>query len=90
MSNTIRVMPIESYSLLGTQLKIEAGKIYTALIAFNQPDYEEEGKVFVNEILLDKTMYRVVKTFEIINDDTGEVEKIEAGSLIEALEKSET
>ena len=56
----MKIKPLESFKLLGTQLSLVKGKGYSATPAANQPDWEEEGKIFVNEILLVRGEYGVL------------------------------
>tara|TARA_R100001143_G_C3244858_1_gene80835 strand:- start:287 stop:460 length:174 start_codon:yes stop_codon:yes gene_type:complete len=56
----MRIKPNESYKLLGTTLQLDKGRVYDAVKATNQPNYEEEGLIFVSEILLNKNEYQVV------------------------------
>ena len=61
----MRIKPNESYKLLGTTLELDKEKVYGAVKATNQPNYEEEGLIFVRlwrgEILLNKNEYQVVE-----------------------------
>lgn len=56
----MRVKPNKNYKLLGTSIELDKEKVYDAVKATNQPNYEEEGLVFVSEILLNKNEYVVV------------------------------
>ena len=56
----MKVKPKENYKLYCTRIKISKDKIYDAVIATNQPNYKEEGKIFVDEILLTKDEYDIV------------------------------
>ena len=56
----MKVRPKENYKLYCTRIKISKDKIYDAVIATNQPNYKEEGKIFVDEILLTKDEYDIV------------------------------
>lgn len=57
----MRVKPNRSYELLGTSIKLDKERVYDAVKATNQPNYEEEGLIFVSEILLNKNEYQVVE-----------------------------
>lgn len=46
-SGSLRVVPKESFKMLGTGLKLVKGRVYDASPATNQPDYEAQGKIFV-------------------------------------------
>lgn len=61
MKKHIRIKPLLSYALYTTNIKIDKDKIYSAVIATNQPDYEKLGLVFCNEILLNKDEYIIIK-----------------------------
>tara|TARA_R100000353_G_scaffold131914_1_gene93571 strand:+ start:190 stop:363 length:174 start_codon:yes stop_codon:yes gene_type:complete len=56
----MRVKPNKNYKLLGTSIELDKEKVYDAVKATNQPNYEEEGLIFVSEILLNKNEYVVV------------------------------
>ena len=56
----MKIKPNSDFSLLGTGLKIKKGNIYNALPATNQPEWREKGKIFVEEILLEKGEYEIV------------------------------
>ncbi len=56
----MRVKPNENYKLLGTSIELDKERVYDAVKATNQPNYEEEGLIFVSEILLNKNEYVVV------------------------------
>ena len=55
----MKVIPNESFQLLGTSISIQKGKTYEAIEATNQPNHKEKGLVFVNEILLSKEDYEM-------------------------------
>ena len=72
----MRVIVNQNYKLVGSTLQMDKHKVYDAVKATNQPNYEEEGLVFVSplvevgeiwhpytnstEILLNKNEYVVV------------------------------
>jgi hypothetical protein len=57
----MKVKPKEAYELAGIpSTKLDPERVYDAVEATNQPDYKEQGLVFVGEILLDKTEYTEV------------------------------
>ena len=55
----MRVRPLESYKLLGTEIKLDKTKVYDAVPATNQPDWETKGLMFVGEVLLSRDEYTV-------------------------------
>ena len=50
----------ENYKLLGTSIELDKERVYDAVKATNQPNYKQEGLIFVNDILLNKNEYVVV------------------------------
>ena len=56
----MRVRPKDNYHLLGTDIRLNKDKIYLATWATNQPDWQKDGKIFVNEILLNRGEYKFV------------------------------
>ena len=62
MSKTMRVKVHGAYRSAGYPRDgaLDPNKTYEAIIASNQPDYENLGLVFVGEILLDRTEYTVI------------------------------
>jgi hypothetical protein len=56
----MKVKPNESYKLLGTSTTLDKNRTYNADHATNQPDWEERGLIFVEEILLEKGEYEIV------------------------------
>ena len=58
---TMRVQPKMDYKLLGGGFGLHQHLIYDAVWATNQPNWKEEGKIFVGEILLKKGEYIVIK-----------------------------
>jgi hypothetical protein len=62
----MKIKPKENYSINGYG-KLNKAKIYKAVIATNQPDYKEKGKIFVEpnedlriELLLTRNEYEIV------------------------------
>jgi hypothetical protein len=45
----MRVRPLESYKLLGTEIELDKNKVYDAVPATNQPDWETKGLIFVDD-----------------------------------------
>jgi len=58
----MKVKPKLNYKLYTTELKLDSTKIYKAEIATNQPDFEKQGLIFVNEILLNKDEYIIIES----------------------------
>ena len=58
----MRVIPKENYQLAcyPSDTALDNTREYEATAAYNQPDYERLGLVFVQGILLDKTEYTVI------------------------------
>lgn len=56
----MEVKPKENYKLLGTSIELDKERVYDAVKATNQPNYKQEGLIFVNDILLNKNEYVVV------------------------------
>lgn len=62
----MKIKPNENFSLAGTNLELDKNKIYFALIAYNQPEWEKLRKVFVVdseqrfEIILQAGEYKIV------------------------------
>jgi hypothetical protein len=54
----MKVKPKENYHLLGTDIRLNKDKTYPATWATNQPDWQRDGKIFVNEILLNRGEYK--------------------------------
>mgnify|MGYP003144351807 CR=1 FL=1 len=44
----MRVRPLGNYKLLGTEIGLDKTKVYDAVLATNQPNYQELGLIFVN------------------------------------------
>ena len=55
----MRVRPLESYKLLGTEIELDKNKVYDAVLATNQPDWETKGLIFVGEVLLSRDEYTI-------------------------------
>ena len=51
----MKVIPKRDYKLLGTDIRVTAGKVYDAVPASNQPDYKEKGKIFITNAENDVT-----------------------------------
>jgi hypothetical protein len=58
----IYVVPKSDFELAGTDIVIKKGVPYAAVLATNQPDWEKDGKVFVNDILLARGDYDALTT----------------------------
>jgi|TARA_R100001079_G_C4361571_1_gene115268 hypothetical protein len=63
----MKIKPRENYSVLGYG-SLNKDKTYSAVIAYNQPDYVKEGKIFVEsnkdlkiELLLKKGEYEQIE-----------------------------
>jgi hypothetical protein len=58
----MKVKPKENYELLGTNIKANKNLIYQAEPAINQPNYKEEGLIFliINGFLLKKGEYTII------------------------------
>ena len=59
----MKVRPKESYHLLGTDIRLDKNKTYPATWATNLPDWQRDGKIFVNEILLSRGEYKFVANY---------------------------
>ena len=57
----MQVIPKRNFKLLGTSVVLDASKTYTATLATNQPNWEVEGKIFVEGVLLCKGDYDVIR-----------------------------
>jgi hypothetical protein len=66
----MRVQPILNYNVLGTGIKLDSKKVYRAILAINQPEYKEKGKIFLLEngndlnsygVLLERGEYKIIK-----------------------------
>jgi hypothetical protein len=57
----MKIKPKLNYNLLGTKIRLNKNKIYNGIIATNQPNYKKAGLIFVNEILLNKKEYKIIK-----------------------------
>jgi len=56
----MKIQPRENYELIGTGIRLDKTKIYNAVHATNQPDFEELGLVFCGEVLLSKNEYDII------------------------------
>ena len=67
----MRIQPNQNYTMGIGYPKLNKNCIYKAELATNQPDYIEQGKVFVKDILLDKNDYRLVISLnvELLEDE---------------------
>ena len=45
----MKIKPNRNYKLLGTSVTLDKDTVYYADKATNQPEYEEEGKIFVRD-----------------------------------------
>lgn len=66
----MRVRPRNDFKMLGTQIQVSKDKIYDAVPATNQPNWESRGLVFIINaegdttelgFLLDSTDYEVIE-----------------------------
>jgi len=57
----MRVKPKLDYHLTGTSITLDSSKVYEAIHATNQPDWEEKEKIFVDGVLLEKGEYSIIK-----------------------------
>ena len=60
MSDIMLVRPKMDYKLLGTGIQLSKSKVYEAVVATNQPDYEKREAIFCGEVLLEKGEYEIV------------------------------
>ena len=63
-SKQFKVRPAKAYSLLGTDLKLDANKTYTAVYAMNIPDWQERELIFIGPspgFLLEKNEYTIIE-----------------------------
>ena len=56
----MKIKPKNNYRLLGTSISIDKTKVYTAIVATNQPNFKEKGLVFCGDILLNKNEYIII------------------------------
>ena len=56
----MQVIPKRNFKLLGTGIVLDTSKTYTAILATNQPNWETDGKIFVEGVLLCKGDYDVI------------------------------
>lgn len=66
----MKVIPKESYKMLGSSIFVKAGHVYDAEPAANQPEYQERGLIFITNaendgcglgFLLDSNDYTVIE-----------------------------
>lgn len=66
----MRVRPLNDFKMLGTRISVSKNKVYDAIPATNQPDWEERGLIFIQGaegdtsdigFLLDNTDYEVIE-----------------------------
>lgn len=66
----MRVRPLNDFKMLSTRISVSKDKVYDAIPATNQPDWEERGLIFIQGaegdvtdigFLLDKTEYEVIE-----------------------------
>ena len=67
---SMRVRPLNDFKMLGSGIQVSKDKIYDAVHATNQPNWESRGLVFIQNaegdttelgFLLDSTDYEVVE-----------------------------
>ena len=56
----LTVKPIIDYKLCGTNVTLDSNKVYNAVHATNQPDWEKHGLIFVDGLLLERGEYEIV------------------------------
>lgn len=64
-SIAFKVKLLSTLKLLGTEIVFHKGRTYKAMIATNQPNYKEAGKIFViktngESMMLQKGDYQIV------------------------------
>ena len=57
----IKVRPKLAYKLLGTSIELDPEKVYDAVQARHIPGWEERELLWVNEVLLEKGEYTIIK-----------------------------
>jgi hypothetical protein len=57
----IKVRPKLAYKLLGTSIELNPDKVYDAVEARHIPGWKERELLWVNEVLLERNEYVVVK-----------------------------
>lgn len=55
------VRPKMNYKLLGTGIQLSKDRVYEAVVATNQPDHEEKGLIFCDEVLLEAGEYEIIE-----------------------------
>jgi len=61
---TLLVRPKLAYKLMGTSLQLDPEKVYEAIWARNQPDWEERGLIFIGPepgFLLETGEYTIIE-----------------------------
>lgn len=59
----LTIRPNEDFQLVNIRAsRLSKTRTYGARYASNQPDWEQKGKIFVKEILLERGEYTIVKT----------------------------
>lgn len=66
----MKVKPLNDFKLLGTEIRLSKNKIYEAIHATNQPNWESQGLIFITNaegdsseigFLLDSTDYTIIE-----------------------------
>ena len=66
----MRVRPLNDFKMLSTRISVSKDKVYDAIPATNQPDWEERGRIYIQSaegdtsgigFLLDNTDYEVIE-----------------------------
>tara|TARA_R100000654_G_scaffold19070_1_gene39262 strand:- start:3301 stop:3501 length:201 start_codon:yes stop_codon:yes gene_type:complete len=66
----MRVRPLNDFKMLSARISVSKDKVYDAIPATNQPDWEERGLIFIQGaegdtsdigFLLDNTDYEVIE-----------------------------
>lgn len=66
----MRVRPLNDFKMLGSRISVSKDKVYDAIPATNQPNWEERGLIFIQGaegdtsdigFLLDNTDYEVIE-----------------------------
>lgn len=56
----LMVKPLRNYKLRGTDIVLDKNRVYSASHATNQPEWQQKGKIFVEEVLLSHGEYTVI------------------------------
>ena len=56
----MKVRPIADFKLLGTDIALDSTKVYEAVLATNQPNWEKRQCVFVKGVLLERQDYELM------------------------------